>query len=244
MANKNVEEKELTIKWLEQTDKIIRFNEIDTTFDISDAVANFDFSKAGVSSGSRVSVKIDKDQGENGTVVYMTKSKGGSSSAGSSSSEPSGNGTVKTVKAYGTKYSGSFLFTDSEEWYSCDKSLNIVDKIAEYKDKTVEISTRTTEKGKKIVTAIKVVGGSSSTTDTSSSSGKSQNEYAKSGGGDSRQTSIEVQSCINNANLFYAHVLAGQSMETLVKKQAEIDQMIQHRALKNLELIKTLKTQA
>lgn len=244
MANKNVQEKELSIKWLEQTDKIIRFNEIDTTFDISEAVANFDFKKAGVDSGSRVSVKIDMDQGENGTVVYMTKSKGGSTSAGSSSaSAPSGNGTVKTVKLYGTKYSGSLMFENEEEWYSCDKKLDIVDRIAEFKGKQVEITTRTTEKGKKVITSINVVGEGSSTS-TSRSSDAPKNEYSKSASGDSRQTSIEVQSCINNANLFYAHVLAGQSMATLIEKQAEIDQMIQHRALKNLELIKTLKTQA
>lgn len=232
MSNQAIEEKELTIKWLMQDDKIIKFEELDKTFDISDAVAKFDFEKAGVKSGSKVSVKIDKDEGTNGTVVFMKKSTGDSTSSQSASSS---NTITKTVKAYGTKYNGSLLFTDDENtWYSCDKSIG-VENLPQYKDKTVEIETRTGGKGGKYVTSIKIVEDQQSPSQDSTTSNK-QNSYTKSN--ETRQASIEAQACMNHANIAISTLLAGTPE---AKDQDLVKNAIQNLAEKNWEIVQLLK---
>ena len=156
MSDQNVEEKQLTIKWLMQADKIIKFEEIDETYDISDPVAKFDYKKMGVDTGSKVNVKIDKNIGTHGTVVFMAKEKSNSSNSPIPAS--SSKGEIKTVKAYGDKFNGSLLFTDDDKtWYSCAKSIG-VENLAQYKDKTVEVTTATGPKGGKYVNSIKIVG--------------------------------------------------------------------------------------
>jgi hypothetical protein len=239
MSNKNVEEKELTVKWLMQEDKIVKFEEINDTFDISGPVAEFDFDRAGVKAGTKVTVKIDKDLGDHGTVVFMAKSKNPGASSSSSAPASSGNGVIKTVKAYGQKYSGSLLFTDNEnEWYTCDKSIG-VDNLPQYKDQTVEITEGLTSKNKKIVKTIKIVEGR---TTSSSSQSNSKNTYTVTG--DARQTSIEAQACMNHANITVATLFAGkfdannQADGTLVKT------LIKSIAKENWKIIQELKSNA
>lgn len=234
MAN-NIEEKELTIKWYMADDKIIKFEEIDETFDISDKVAEFDFEKAGIKNGSKVSVKIDRNQGDHGMVVFMTKSKGSSNSYSNKLTSSSG-GEVKTVKAYGLKYNGSLLFTDNDkEWYSCDKSIG-VDNIAQYKDQQVEISTRTTEKGKKVVTSIKVCQNKSS-----QSVSQPKNDYSNKNNVDIKQNSIEAQASVNHANVTVATLFAGKFDATSQDDGNIVKSLIKTLAKNNWEIIQELK---
>lgn len=233
---KNVEEKELTIKWLMQEDKIVKFEEVDETYDISDPVAKFDFEKAGVKAHSKVTVKIDRDQGDHGMVVFMTKSK----NTGSSSTQSSGSGVIKTVKAYGLKYNGSLLFTDNEkQWYSCNKSID-KDSLSQYKDKTVEVQIKEGPEGGKYVNSIKLVDGGQP--QSSSNTTSSKNSFSNSS--DPKQSSIEAQACVNSANTTVSRLFAGKFDANKAEDGVLVKTLIDSIAKKNWELVQELKKKA
>lgn len=243
----NIEEKTLSIKWLMQGDRIVKFQESENTYDISDAVAEFDFERMGVVDsdgkglpGNVVNVKVDVDEGNHGTVVYMSKSKAGGGSA--PTSNPA-NTVVKTVQAYGLKYSGSLLFTDHEhdkDWYSCDKSID-KDTLPQYKDKAVEVEVGTTPKGKKIVKSIKFAGDS---TPQTTSESQVKNDYKTTKGTDPRQLSIEAQACVNHANIAVSHLFVGKFDPNNADDAETIKRIIKSLAQHNFSVIQELKAQA
>lgn len=241
MSKQNVIEKNgITIKWLEQNDKIIRFQEEPKTYDLSKAVAEFDFEKGGIKDGSSVDVKIDMDEGDNGTVVFMTKTKGESSNSSSNASASNNDAQIKTVKVYGQKWSGSLLFEGEEDWYSCDKSIG-VDNLPQYKGCKVEVVVGVTSKGKKLVKSIKMVNGSS-TSSSSSTQVKSKNSY-KYQDTPEKQTSIEAQASVNSANLTVASLFAGKFDANNVQDGVLVKTLIKAIAEHNYKTIQDLKTQ-
>ena len=232
MTKQNVEEKELTIKWLMKDDKIIKFKEIKETFDISEKVADVDFEKFGVGGGSKMSVKIDHDQGDHGTVIFMKKSVGGPATSADSDSKDI---ILKTVKAYGQKFNGSVLFTDDENtWYSCDKSIG-TDNLPQYKDRTVEITESVSSNGKKILKSIKMI----SIKDGVQESNKPKNYYSNST--NQTQISIEAQACMNHANITVSNLFSGKFDATKGEDGVLVKTLIRSLARENWDIVQELK---
>jgi len=238
MSKQNVEEKNFTIKWFMAEDKIIKFEEVEETFDVSDAVAGFDFEKMGVKAGSKVAIKIDRDQGDHGVVVFMKKDQGGNNTSNQSSSTAK-KFEIKTVKAYGTKFDGSLLFTDSDTWYSCNKSIG-VDNLSQYKDKDVEIITSKGPKGGNYVTSIKFMG-NQTTTPTTTTNSQVKNNYSNNN--DSRQVSIEAQACMNHANIAVSTLFAGKFDANSSSDGVLVKSLIKSIAKNNWDIVQELKIQ-
>lgn len=111
-----LEEKELTLKWIDATDKIIKFEGMDKHMTISSDVAQFDWEKAGVTNGTLVSVKINPDTQE---VFFMTKSKNNTSEIKVEPKTGSDTNTQqKTVGRISTKNKGITFTEEDGVWYS------------------------------------------------------------------------------------------------------------------------------
>ena len=133
MAKTTIEDQLLTVKWIIQDEKIIRFKESDKTYDISDAVAAFDFAKAGVKEGTGVKVKIDPAIGDNGTVVFMTKNAGQTETKVEKGTDPvlppevksDAKEMVKTIEYMTSKTQGVKFTDNKDKWYKLTEGLTV-----------------------------------------------------------------------------------------------------------------------
>jgi len=156
--------KELTLKWVMTDDKIIRFTEIEEPCDMTDAVAKVDFEKAGMVSGSKLTVEFDKD---NKTVIFLTLVKGVEAPKQEKKEEPkaqesapkqelTGNTKVLTVGGLSPKYRGITFKEEKDVWYDVVNEIGIenLDKMGIGKGSLVELTIADAEgksKNKRIV---------------------------------------------------------------------------------------------
>jgi len=191
VAKQNIEEKVLTIKWLMSEDKIIKFIESDKTYDISEKVAEFDFIKSGIDKGSKVSVKIDLSQGDNGTLVFMTKFKENAQEEPTTTSEAKAN--TLTVEGISIKTKAMTFKEQEGVWYTIPDSVGIFNLKTWGIEKgiQVEIKSEPQTKGNAIITFIKKVGGQSQ----NSYKGNNQTKYYN----PEQTSSIEAQGAVQRA---------------------------------------------
>lgn len=137
-AKTNVVEQILTLKWIIPEDKLIRFEEMPEAYVISDKVAEFDFSKAGVTKGTKVNVKIEKT-GDEGVVVFMTKVKGQTTAPKtetteqrdpvptntSSTSAPTDNTKELTVNGLAKGTRGIIFAEQDKVWYTLAQDIDV-----------------------------------------------------------------------------------------------------------------------
>lgn len=246
-AKANVVEQILTLKWIIPEDKLIRFEEMPEAYVISDKVAEFDFSKAGVTKGTKVNVKIEKN-GEEGTVVFMTKVKGQTpapkeetkteqrdpvptnTSTATASTDNTKELTVNGL-AKGTR---GIIFAEQDKvWYTLAQDIDVEGLYAKgvRKGAKVKVTVVPPEGRSKneIITSITVV-------EEVKKQWSGKKSYKSDYDNPERQRSIESQAAVNAANRVVASmVTATTDAETVLK-------MIRKIAEANLTLIDELKS--
>lgn len=246
-AKQVIEEKILTIKWLMQDDKIVKFEEDkDNTYDISDAVAAFDFKRGGVDKGSKVKVKIDKAQGDHGTVVYMSKADSNSSPAqepkqnpepeGTKSNEPStdNTGTVLTIKAISEKNNGITFVEEDGKWYTIN--LELLKTAGAVKGSKVQVTIEPPKgKGNSVITSVKKL----ADPEKKQWAGKGGNSYGA--GNAERQDSIEAQAAVKAAYTLAGDIFGKADIKLALEKQEDIKKFIQNHSEAAYALIQSLK---
>lgn len=253
----NIVEKETTVKWIVSDEKIIRFEDSDTVYDMSDAVASLDFKKYGIDKGTKVSVKIDTNAGDNGTIVFMKKEetiaevKKEIPKIDTSSKDGK---KVLTVAGISFKTKGIIFEEEEKVWYTISDSIG-VNNLKNYgieKGIKVEVSVSDPSKegGNKVITFIKKVTDSAPVkieekTESDSKPETKQNytktNYQKGNYSNDTQTSIEAQAAVNSACGLVGSMIHGQSVETLLSRIEDIKQLRKAFAEDNFKLIQELK---
>ena len=249
----NLVEKELTLKWIVADEKIIRFEDSDTVYDMADPVAAFDFKKAGVDKGTKVSVKIDTNASEHGTVVFMKKAGEPETKKETPKEESKASSTDKklyTVAVIYAKTKGIKFEEEKDTWYTVSDNIGIgnLSKLGIEKGTIVEMqSEEPAEAGRnRIVTFIKKATDSSAPkTDADKSDSKQNNttktNYSKGNYSSDTQTSIEAQAAVNSACGLVGSMISGQSVDTLLSKIEDIKKLRKAFAEDNFRLIQDLK---
>lgn len=271
MAVKNeskLEEKELTLRWIDPDGRIIKFEGMEDHLDISDQVAQIDFDRAGVTGGTLVSVKIDPSIGDKGTVVFMTKSKNAQSDSKAepevTQEENTETSNIYTVNGISFKNRGIIFAENDGVWYTLADSINLDDiKKDVPKGSKVEVVISDEKKGKNyIVTSIVPVKNIKENIETTKSEEKAETDnkykpepvtekdvFYKLKAAENwiaklekdQQNSIEAQGARNVAYQLVSASLQGQAPEVLVKNKEVIKTLITDLAKHAYKTVQELK---
>lgn len=233
-------EKELTLKWFQANNAICKFNEEEGYYDLSDAVTKLDLEKLGIKGGSKVKVKIDTTQGENGTVVFLQPN-----DVSDKKEEPKQE-TQSDVFTIGFIHwkNKAVVFEEKEGvWYSLEDDVLELLKANKVTSKQKVTFTDKNAEGKsknRIITSIYLVEDKKeevtkeSTEDVKKSNPK--NDYDKNR--NNVQTSIEAQASLNSACSIVASIVNSES------SPEEVMKIIKRLAIHNFELVQELKNKS
>lgn len=227
-------EKILTFKWAVKEDKIVKFYEDEKTYDISDAVANLDFEKYGITKDTKVSVKFEKNE-----VIHISKVKDSDVKTEAPKVETNATSTttseavykIRTVKAYKEEYRG-VLFEEESDWYSISKDLNW-DNLGIQKGLQVQF-TDSNPIGKS--KSRQIISWQIVEQKKEEPKSEAKNDYDKKSYTSDTQRSIECQACLNSANASVSRLFAGQNIT-----KEDFIQRVTYIARENYNILQALK---
>lgn len=229
------ETKQLTFKWVQNEDKVIKFSDDVNFYDASDKVniTSEAYEKLGIVPGTKVSVVIDGN-----TVLSVTKIGNEAVKTEEKVQNPELSDNTKnilTIDSFKKEYRGLIFKEQEDQWYTLAKNIDW-DSVGIAKGVQVEFTDKDPEGKSKnrIITSIKVleVKQEQKETPVSEPKSKAKNDYSN-----NVQVSIEAQAAVNSANRIVSSLVDnGTTPEEILK-------MITRIANHNYDLIQKLKNQ-
>jgi len=212
----------LTIKWVMIEDGIIKFQEKEDTYDLSETVKTF-ITKSGKDDNAFKNLQADVQiNAESKTVDFLevgTAVKEETKTEQPAVSETNEDLAVETFTIAGVAVKNKgIIFKEHEEakkWHTLDDSID-PEATSLLRGKKVKAVIQKKEKGNNLVVKLDVCNDEEQTSQTKTTKKFENNSNS------STQISIESQIAVEHANNFYASILKGQSVETILSKIIEL----------------------
>lgn len=236
-----MEERILTIKWIDFEDKIVKFiEESDPVYDIQDD-ANTYAQKLNLGAGAKVTVKIDASKGEHGLIINIKSKDNPVNTPSSSESKPDvssyTNLTIKSKSETNISFnevSDNFLLDKKVAYYMSKAKIEVNDKVnIELGDNNTVIKIQKVKHESKA--EVKNDYDKAPATTEAKTESSSTTTQKKTYSNDV-QTSIEAQASVNSACSLVGDLVGDSKLES-----AQVLKMIRVIAENNFQLIQDLK---
>jgi len=238
MSSDTITEVSKVVKWTMLQDKMIKFENEEDPHELSDDVQKFLQNNKTVLNendevrmGTEVKVTFDSDNKvvERITVEKtqeVTKTEEVNDSE-TDLSVPSFEGTIAGVSV---KNKGVIFKEKEGMWFTLSDDIDAQDIKDTMQGRTVEIRYTPVDNGNDIIEHIELI-----------ETEVEENKNVFNNVGNETGRSFEAQASVEQAIFFYAQILKGQKVETLLENEKKINQLIDDRAQENFNLIQKFK---
>ena len=210
----------LTVSWIMSDEPLLKLKEPDETYDIKENVFEFiKKNKLYEKEDFKVEVEIDKNEGENGTITYLTevdsntKSESTKEKTEQTPSNQPDNTVTKKLTVHGVSVvKKGVKFKEEDVWYTLSDNIDAQSFKDEYTSELIEVYITPTDKGNDIIAGFKVfdVDKKENAKETNQPTEKKQYNNAS--------KSIEAQASLKCAKVIVANMVNGDSKPDFVLK--------------------------
>lgn len=235
MSKNTLEKVELTIKWhmMDDDDKVIKFEDREVTYEVTNAVKEFIKSK-NISQSAKVNVEIDPDGSEDeaglierieviedNASAEQTQEPEPEPETTSENSETKGNVKRLTVNGVSVEKKGIIFKEEEKVWYTLSDSIDANNVKDVMTGKLVEVSIEKTDEGNDVIDSIELVPVSEE---------QSSNSYDQGKPDSSIQASIESQVALEHASLIVSKTVdkdtTPETIETRIRRLSEFNYQV------------------